>query len=249
MPSAAAFFLLLLHLGATSAQFNSNTRTTRKPQASPINDDLKYIACPICNAVVDAIYDKVSGMYELEPKRAAARRISDVRHQRDEYAELLRAVELIVEHTCIADHKYGKWIQELDVRETDTGSLALQKMNETGKCGRECRTIEKACTEYVDGLDANDVTLGDAVFDAVVRGDNREQATESVCQTVGSMPCARQPSAVAFAKYLARRVDEPFQRKTHDERQREEVHVPNATKCSGTCALYTPRLSAYVLNS
>ena len=53
----------------------------------------------------------------------------------------------------------------------------------------------------------------------------------------------------AFAKYLARRVDEPFQRKTHDERQREEVHVPNATKCSGTCALYTPRLSAYVLNS
>lgn len=123
----------------------------KKAQPAPIEADLPYLRCPVCEELSKALYRIVEAKLEGQPpKRVARSRLESSANLGGED----EAVENVMLEICNPEKPNGSWIRFLDVVKAGR-KLDLRHMP-IGKCRRECRTIEKVCGQLMDSLDDED---------------------------------------------------------------------------------------------
>jgi hypothetical protein len=91
---------------------------------------------------------------------------------------------------CDPDNAAGAWLAKLDLVESGK-KLKVVEQPRAGKCGTECRTAARACTE---ALGDTDTDLAEAIFaqraDASASG--RAALEQLICRDLGDS-CAKPP--------------------------------------------------------
>jgi hypothetical protein len=146
---------------------NNEMHKYRKALPAPMNADVPYLKCPVCQKLAAEVYSKVSALVAAAPVDKPKKRRFE---SSSKLGSLEESTEDVLTNMCDPDNngakEYGKpaknadgkWISYLDVQKKDR-ELVLVKKKE-GHCRRECRTIEKVCEEVVAKLtddDENDV--------------------------------------------------------------------------------------------
>ena len=156
--------LVLLIIVATHAEIpsmygNNEMHQYRKAKPAPLNDDVPYLMCPVCEKMAAEALKQVTKLVAAEkPDRPKKRRFETS----SRLGGLEEATEDILSEMCDPDndgHKeYGKeaksgagaWIARYDVAKSDR-ALVLERQP-PGHCRRECWTISKACDAVLEKL-------------------------------------------------------------------------------------------------
>lgn len=64
--------------------------------------------------------------------------------------DIIEKLELITN----PDKDEGEWIAHIDLVE-DGEKLLVKEMDKMGKCGKECKTVQRAAEQVVDGIDTD----------------------------------------------------------------------------------------------
>ena len=130
---------LLVCIGVASAQMD---QLPKKPKASPINSDIPYIRCQVCEKMVATALKQVQEAAAETPKLQQKRRFESS----SKLGDLETRVEDMLTSLCAADSSEGSWLSEYDVVKRGTAlTLENQVHGDVvgGHCKRECRTLEK----------------------------------------------------------------------------------------------------------
>merc|ERR1719215_2571340 len=58
----------------------------------------------------------------------------------------------LVDGLCSLKNKQGRWVSQIDIfRETADGRLQIEKQPGPGECKTECLTVQRACTQSLNG--------------------------------------------------------------------------------------------------
>lgn len=157
--------------------------------------DLKYLLCPVCHEVAKVLYRSVT-----EKRKAGEPTNEDVLY------DLTSAV-------CDMAQEEGKWIRSVDYfLSEDERTFKLKVHDERGRCGKECLTVGRACSQLVD---AADTEIAEALY---TEGLQRADFTHKLCnQLTSACSTVRKP-----IPNPAGRGAEPFTALTEAE-QREEL--------------------------
>jgi len=164
----AAAILLIAALPLTAAQEddelpamygNNEMHQFKKAKPAPMNADVPYLRCPVCQKLATQALKEVSALAaEEKPAPAKKRRFESSSRM----GNLEEATEDLLARMCNPDNdgakRYNKptknnagaWIAEYDVKK-DGDALVLEQKG-AGHCRRECRTIAKACEDVIEKL-------------------------------------------------------------------------------------------------
>lgn len=128
---------------------------------------------------------------------------------------------------CVVDKPSGpgEWIQRTDLI-SDGDKLVLYDTGAFGHCDRECRTIEHACEEVVEGADT---AFSEALYQGVKEGMDLEKVQRLVCNRAAKVCKAKPPPLKAD------RVDYPFREMTADEKHMADMCAPRLSPRRGPC--------------
>jgi len=157
----------------------------KKPKSAPLNDDLPFIKCGVCNKMVAEARTKVIELIEGAPvgkDQAAKRRFE---HE-STTGELSASVETLLENICDAERQgkngagpEGKWMAALDISKKGQALELVHKG--PGHCRRECRTIAKACEDVTAKLSDHDDDLAEVLVKAVREKTSVGMLAQRVC--------------------------------------------------------------------
>lgn len=127
-----------------------------------IEDDVKYLACPVCEKVAEMLSATVGDA------RAAG---MDVQEE---------AVAALVSNMCEVEGDVGGvWLRSSDYRlSDDSKSFIVDVHDRPGRCGSECLTMSKACSGLLrDG--------GEDIVDALLHAEGSpDEFVREVCQEI-----------------------------------------------------------------
>lgn len=167
--------------------------------------DVLLVACAVCRKMAEKLPEIVSEREEAVASGAFERaRRSTIRED---------DVIATVEDMCRPESESGWWIQRLDIVESGD-ALVLVEHAEPGRCGRECRTIVKACERI---LDESDVIL--EASNRIWRGDGTAADLEAAMCHELTTTCARGIPPVP----PDRTPGPPFEPMPSDERHADEL--------------------------
>lgn len=145
---------------------NNEMHQYKKAKPAPLNEDLPYLKCPVCQAVAAESLRQVQALASQEkPARPTKRRFETS----SSAGSLEEATEDLLQSMCDPENDgsksfgqpaksdAGKWISEFDVAKSGA-ALVLQRQS-AGHCRRECRTIAKACESVLMALTEGDEDL------------------------------------------------------------------------------------------
>jgi len=119
---------------------------------------------------------------------------------------------------CDPEAEAGEWITRMDVVE-DGSKLKLVDQGSPGKCGSECRTIARACSDI---LGNSDTDLGEAMYRRAVQasggGVSRGWLEPYLCHTVSKACAAPAPPVPA-----TRAKGPKFEAKTQQEVEMDKL--------------------------
>ena len=203
---------------AVFAQFGGGMdQMPKKPKPAPLKEDLKYIQCETCKAMV------------LEATRQAAELSSN------------SAVEEMLDKICDADldgkegrTKEGAWMSQIDVAKATSGPYAGRAIKlehkGPGYCRRECRTVAKACDMVMDKLEADE--LARDVLAAASSSEKPQSAAAAVAQRV----CTKQIGVCKKGKvplWPEGKVRKNEQFKARDKKDEDLENLLSSLKGSG----------------
>ena len=184
---------LLLALLAADAKVTVHDKGKKKGPARAVKSDVKYIKCQVCEEVAKTLSRVASSL-------------------RDELGAKLTEAAVLekVEKVCDPSAEEGEWLVQHDLVEKGS-ALRMKFMGDDvyGKCGVECKTMQRACEDIVSDRDTDIAealfTSGDAMkraaFTAFLCRDEDEQARAS-CARARRRRC---PRAARAAPRLRRR--------------------------------------------
>jgi len=182
-------------------------RKNQKPQAELLKDDMKYIRCNVCRAMVDQALPKATELLEKRFKFQKRHK-----HQTVEF-DGEGAVQEYVEKMCNPLKPEGDWITRIDLKqEGDKLSLAWQP--DFGKCQKECRTIEATCE---DVLDKADTEFTEILYNSVKHGVDLATVQRYICNRAAGVCKKKVP------KLGTRKEDERFEIMTDSEKQMQDM--------------------------
>lgn len=161
---------------------------TKKAKPAPLNADLPFLECPVCQKVAVEALRQVRNILDAAPAAKASKRrfesSSSLGSTESETEEVLLKIcnpenDGLKEYGKPQRSASGKWISELDVVKQGT-ALALKPMGE-GHCRRECRTIAKSCEQVLSRLSDGDDDLGEYLLSAAKSQLSEGVVSQHVC--------------------------------------------------------------------
>ena len=189
---------LLLALLAADAKVTVHDKGKKKGPARAVKSDVKYIKCQVCEEVAKTLSRVASSL-------------------RDELGAKLTEAAVLekVEKVCDPSAEEGEWLVQHDLVEKGS-ALRMKFMGDDvyGKCGVECKTMQRACEDIVSDRDTDIAealfTSGDAMkraaFTAFLCRDEDEQARASCARAPPPMPKSR-PRGPAFEATDKKEID------------------------------------------
>ena len=174
---------LLLALLAADAKVTVHDKGKKKGPARAVKSDVKYIKCQVCEEVAKTLSRVASSL-------------------RDEKGEKLTESDVLekVEKVCDPSAEEGEWLVQHDLVEKGS-SLTMKFMGADvyGKCGVECKTMQRACEDIVSDRDTDIAealfTSGDAMKRAAVTAflcrDEEEPARNACGRATPPLPKSR----------------------------------------------------------
>lgn len=111
-----------------------------------IKEALPYIKCAVCERFAEAVVETLKTLRS----NALHGKIGEI-----QVAEVLDAA-------CNPKNETGEWIRRLDIVQAKTNgktTLSLEKHDSASKCGAECVTIARSCSDMLENdLDADDLS-------------------------------------------------------------------------------------------
>lgn len=167
---------LLLALLAADAKVTVHDKGKKKGPARAVKSDVKYIKCQVCEEVAKTLSRVASSL-------------------RDELGAKLTEAAVLekVEKVCDPSAEEGEWLVQHDLVEKGS-ALRMKFMGDDvyGKCGVECKTMQRACEDIVSDRDTD---IAEALFTS---GDAMKRAalTTFLCRDEDEparASCARAP--------------------------------------------------------
>ena len=109
--------------------------------------DLPYIACEVCEKVVEELYHET----ERLRKEAPYNKLEEIQ------------VTDVMDGICKDDEKSGEWLRRLDINEEkvkDKKYLKLKSPGGVSKCEVECATLSKSCNNFIEDEIDRDLLSG-----------------------------------------------------------------------------------------
>lgn len=131
----------------------------KEKKAEARKEDVKYIQCQVCEAMVKQAQRSLKTLNEGAPGGKV---------KEDVILDNL-------EKMCDPDLDEGDWISMIDIVE-DGDKLKLVDTHQIGKCTEECRTIARSCQMIAEEMDLTE--LSSALY---LGNKNRAQLTNSIC--------------------------------------------------------------------
>lgn len=191
-------------------------RKDQTPKAEVIKSDLKYIRCEVCRMGVAVAYEKARSILEKRFKYQKKRKNEAVEFDGEE------AVQDFVEAMCDSDKPEGPgaWIRHLDLVASGD-RLEVREHAGYGHCERECRTIERACEEFVDAADTD---FTEILYEAVRDGTELEKVQRLVCNRAAGVCKKKAPPLPPGRK------DYAFRAMSDDEKQMNDMCAPSSRR-------------------
>jgi len=194
-------------------------RKNLDPQSAVIKSDLKYIYCGVCRKMVGIAYEKSAELLEKRFKFRQKRK-----HEMTEF-DGEGAVQEFVEKMCNPLKPEGEWVGKIDLVQDGT-NLLLATQPASGKCRRECRTVEQACT---DVLDKADTDFTEILYNGIRDGESEGQVQRYICNRAAGVCKKKAP------KLTSRKFDEKFKMMSAEEKQMQDMQANlKETGMSGT---------------
>lgn len=129
---------------------------------SVIEGDLKYLICPVCQKVAGVL------VHTLNDARKAGMDIQE------------EAVAQLVGATCDVRGPIGGWLRSADYRlSDDQKSFEIDLHDTIGRCGSECVTMARACSQLLDA--------GEEIVEALMHAEwEPEEFAVELCQELTS---------------------------------------------------------------
>ena len=174
---------LLLALLAADAKATARDKGKKKGPARAVKSDVKYVKCQVCEEVAKTLSRVASSL-------------------RDELGAKLTEAAVLekVEKVCDPSAEEGEWLVQHDLVEKGS-SLTMKFMGADvyGKCGVECKTMQRACEDIVSDRDTDIAealfTSGDAMKRAAVTAflcrDEEEPARNACGRATPPLPKSR----------------------------------------------------------
>jgi len=207
---------------------NNEMHQYRKALPAPMNEDVPYLKCPVCQKLAVEAYEQISALVAAQPKARPAKRRFE---SSSSLGSIEEGSEEVLSKLCDPDndgHKEynqeaksaaGKWIHYLDVQKADR-ALKLVKQP-VGYCRRECRTIEKVCDEVVATLtEDEDVDLAAYLVKAAKEGTSVGMVQQKLCTQMSGV-CKKKK--VPLWPEGKPRMNEEFKPKTAEDLRQEEM--------------------------
>eukprot|EP00322_Chrysochromulina_rotalis_P010884 CAMPEP_0115836156 /NCGR_PEP_ID=MMETSP0287-20121206/4563_1 /TAXON_ID=412157 /ORGANISM="Chrysochromulina rotalis, Strain UIO044" /LENGTH=245 /DNA_ID=CAMNT_0003289633 /DNA_START=107 /DNA_END=844 /DNA_ORIENTATION=- len=156
----------------------SQLEQPKKPSAMPIDKDIPYIRCSVCEMAMREAHKRVAELLSLDkPIPAKKRRFESS----SSTGQLEGEVEDVLINLCNPGKRNGGWMTELDV--VKMGSRLTLENRGPGYCRRECRTIAKVCDNLMEALadSDEDVDLGEILLKAARDNIAVEATVSKVC--------------------------------------------------------------------
>lgn len=152
----------------------------KKPKSAPLDADVPYIKCDTCKALASHLYDEVGKLVAAQAPMAAKKRRLE---SRSNLGSLEEEVESVLTNVCNTEDKDGKWIRGFDIMKA--GRAITLKAMPPGKCRRECKTVEKACSSVLSVLEDHDV--GEMLIEAVREDTGKEAVAKRMCTKMATV--------------------------------------------------------------
>lgn len=206
---------------------NNEMHKYRKALPAPMNEDVPYLKCPVCQKLAVEALSQVSELVAAAPKPKTTKRRFE---SSSSLGNLEEGTEDILTKMCDPDNNgakeygkpprssAGKWITYLDVQKQGSALVLVKKT--AGRCRRECRTIEKVCEEVVAKLTDDDETDAAAYL---VKAAREQMSAGTVTQVL----CTKLAGVCKKGKTPSwpdgkPRMNEEFAAKTEDDLRIEE---------------------------
>ena len=187
--------LLLLVVATALAQVPTNDLEAaggkRKTKPAPLNADLPFLECPVCEKAASEALRQVSALVAAEPKHQQSAKKRRFEHK-SELGQMGAQAETMLTELCNPDNdglkEYNKprrsaagvWLASLDVAKQ--GQELVLKASGDGHCRRECRTIAKSCDRLLERLGDGDDDFAEFLLRAAREKVAEETVVHTVCQ-------------------------------------------------------------------
>ena len=174
---------LLLALLAADAKATALDKGKKKGPARAVKSDVKYVKCQVCEEVAKTLSRVASS---LRDEKGAKLTESDVLEK--------------VENVCDPSAEEGEWLVQHDLVEKGSAlTMKFMGADVYGKCGVECKTMQRACEDIVSDRDTDIAealfTSGDAMKRAAVTAflcrDEEEPARNACGRATPPLPKSR----------------------------------------------------------
>ncbi|KAK9833297.1 hypothetical protein WJX81_004369 [Elliptochloris bilobata] len=141
-----------------------------RPTHTAVKSDIPYIKCGVCEALAKNAYRQVKTARDaLRP----GKKLSEA------------TIQDMVERMADPAKDEGEWVAKIDLVE-DGSRLRLKEMPQVGKCGAECKTVQRVASEL---LQDHDTDMAEHLFQAK---QTRAQFSNWLCYEA-SAACAAKP--------------------------------------------------------
>eukprot|EP00735_Rhodelphis_limneticus_P003372 TRINITY_DN14837_c0_g1::TRINITY_DN14837_c0_g1_i1::g.16279::m.16279 TRINITY_DN14837_c0_g1::TRINITY_DN14837_c0_g1_i1::g.16279 ORF type:complete len:318 (+),score=31.12,DUF3456/PF11938.3/1.5e-05,MT0933_antitox/PF14013.1/1.5e+04,MT0933_antitox/PF14013.1/0.055,Antimicrobial_2/PF08023.7/1.1e+04,Antimicrobial_2/PF08023.7/0.22,CAP18_C/PF12153.3/4.2e+03,CAP18_C/PF12153.3/0.35 TRINITY_DN14837_c0_g1_i1:3-956(+) len=186
--------LLFIAFSLIFLSFISIAFANAPEKKAPVNEEVPHILCQVCEEASKNIHRLAQTLKTEKPK---GKKIGE-----EDLIDL-------VDKACDPDTDQGQWIRHFDIQ-SDENSLKLTENEYPGRCGRECRTIAKACRTIIDD---HDTELGELLWS----GAQRAQISNNLCHKL-TKACKK-----TNLKPLKTRKDEEFEPLSDEDLQMEKL--------------------------
>ena len=152
----------------------------KKAKSAPLDADVPFIKCETCKALASQFYDEVGKLVAAQAPMAAKKRRLETRSN---LGSLEEEVESKLTNICNTEEPDGKWMRGFDIMKVGT-ALKLKAMP-PGKCRRECKTVEKACSNVLSDIEDHDV--GEMVIEAVREDEGKAAVAKKMCTKMATV--------------------------------------------------------------
>lgn len=189
----------------------------KKPKPAPMDADIKYIRCAVCERAAGQLFKQVEAAVAGNKPAPEKRRRFDTSAST---GDLEAQVEEIVANVCDADKDKGGWMAEYDVVKGEdkagNGALLLEHKG-PGHCRRECRTIAKTCAATIEKVDSE---LPELLLEYVRAGKSEGTLIQRVCTKLAGV--CKKGRTPAYPAGKVRR-NEEFKEKTQKDIDNEKL--------------------------
>lgn len=189
----------------------------------PNKKDLPYIACEVCRLTIENAYEQSSTEHKaIEGKKMKLdeEKISD-----------------ILDNVCQGSKAEGEWLRKYDIvekradKEGKKTSLLLTEQETPGKCGAECSTISKSCSDLLE----EDIEDRDELQSMLYANKvSKTKLVDKVCKSMTSR-CAKSKS---FSAKVYERQDEEFEPVTEKDLEMERLMASMEGMGMGGMSMY-----------